>query len=421
MRTESGEDAFVHELHRALTYLYDAGTLRRSPLVGLLGVEAQPDPGVALQRALVEEIEALRPGDAVPPTSSAWRAYRVLFYRFVEGFTQQQVATDLAISTRQLRRYEQAALQALADALRCRYRPAEHDVQSARQQAGSAVPEAEGQERELEWLKHTIPTEPIDLAAMLRAVLVTVSPLLSSLRVRVDNRVQTDLPRIAAQAATVRQALLNLVTTTARCAQGGEIHLTSEALPGPDAAAVRLTVAANAVQATEDAAAQRPQLDIARELLRLSGAHLDVVQEQSPLPGATFVVTVTFPLAGRTPVLVIDDNLDTLRLLERYLAGSRYRFSAASDPETGLRLAEREPPAAIILDVMMPGVDGWDLLGRLREHPRTRDVPILVCTILPEEQLALTLGAAGFLQKPVSPRTLLMALDRLVAEAQGCR
>ena len=70
-------------------------------------------------------------------------------------------------------------------------------------------------------------------------------------------------------------------------------------------------------------------------------------------------------------------------------------------------------PKFIILDVMLPGTDGWELLGRLREYPQTRAVPIIVCTILPQEEFALALGAAGFLQKPVSRNTLLAELARL--------
>jgi CheY-like chemotaxis protein len=78
-------------------------------------------------------------------------------------------------------------------------------------------------------------------------------------------------------------------------------------------------------------------------------------------------------------------------------------------------LAEQCEARIILLDVMLPGIDGWELLGRLREHPTTQGTPIIVCTILPHEQLALTLGAAQFLRKPVSRSTLLRALD---AQAQ---
>ena len=69
---------------------------------------------------------------------------------------------------------------------------------------------------------------------------------------------------------------------------------------------------------------------------------------------------------------------------------------------------------AILLDIMMPQRDGWTLLGQLREHPDTHAIPVIVCSILPQEQLALVLGAAAFLRKPVSRADLLRALAQLL-------
>ncbi len=65
---------------------------------------------------------------------------------------------------------------------------------------------------------------------------------------------------------------------------------------------------------------------------------------------------------------------------------------------------------------MMPGVDGWEILARLRQHPLTGNLPVIVCTILPERELALALGAAGFLPKPVTRQALLGALRRAAGE-----
>jgi CheY-like chemotaxis protein len=110
--------------------------------------------------------------------------------------------------------------------------------------------------------------------------------------------------------------------------------------------------------------------------------------------------------------LVVDDNVDTLQLVQRYLSNSRYRFIGTSDPREVPALVEQLEMDIIVLDVMLPTIDGWELLGRLREHPKTRHTPIIVCTILSQEQLALTLGAAEFIRKPVSRETLLSALDR---------
>ena len=117
-------------------------------------------------------------------------------------------------------------------------------------------------------------------------------------------------------------------------------------------------------------------------------------------------------------ILFIEDNPDTLQLYQRYLAGTGYRFvSAATDGQISAAL-EEIVPHTIVLDVMLSGMDGWEVLGRLRTHPRTQDVPVVMCSILPLEQLARNLGAAAFLQKPVSREALLAALARQ-REAQG--
>ena len=131
----------------------------------------------------------------------------------------------------------------------------------------------------------------------------------------------------------------------------------------------------------------------------------------------TFSVTLTLPALGRLPVLVIDDNADTVQLLERYVSGTRYVLIGAQDPEAALELAARFAPQMIVLDVMMPQVDGWRLLGRLRQEPLTAGLPVIVCTILAQEELALHLGASGFIRKPVTRQAFLEALDHQLAPA----
>jgi CheY-like chemotaxis protein len=125
-----------------------------------------------------------------------------------------------------------------------------------------------------------------------------------------------------------------------------------------------------------------------------------------------FTATLTLPIQKPVEVLVVDDNADTRRLYELYLKGTNYHFIGAASSEQALALAEKHRPDIVILDVMMPHQDGWEFLGQLREHPDTRGIPIIVSTILPQEHLALALGAAGFLHKPVNRTTLLAALHR---------
>jgi CheY-like chemotaxis protein len=111
---------------------------------------------------------------------------------------------------------------------------------------------------------------------------------------------------------------------------------------------------------------------------------------------------------------VIEDNLDTLQLFQRYASGTRYRLVTSPDPEQALALAEDVRPWVIVLDVMMPQVGGWKTLARLRQHPLTESTPIVVCTILPQEELAFSLGANAYVRKPVRREDFLAALDRQI-------
>jgi len=124
-------------------------------------------------------------------------------------------------------------------------------------------------------------------------------------------------------------------------------------------------------------------------------------------------IEMLVPMLGSVPVLVIEDNPDTQQLFQRYAEHSRFRVIATSDGEKALALAQSVRARVIMLDLMMPAADGWDYLARLRHHPATQHVPIVICSILPQEELAGLLGATCFLQKPVSQQAFLGTLDRL--------
>ena len=115
-------------------------------------------------------------------------------------------------------------------------------------------------------------------------------------------------------------------------------------------------------------------------------------------------------------MLVFDDNADTLLLMERYLSGSHYRFIGERDPLQALVLAEAHHPHVIVLDVMLPGIDGWNLLGQFKTNPNMRQIPVIVSTILPQASLAMMLGADDFLQKPFTQAQFLAVLARQTAQ-----
>ena len=112
-------------------------------------------------------------------------------------------------------------------------------------------------------------------------------------------------------------------------------------------------------------------------------------------------------------VLIIDDNEGLVELLERYLSSQMCHVFTAATGQEGLERAQELIPDAIVLDVMMPGMDGWELLQRLRTNPATRAVPIVVCTVFNDPELAYSLGASLFLPKPLSRDALLESLRQI--------
>jgi CheY-like chemotaxis protein len=131
-----------------------------------------------------------------------------------------------------------------------------------------------------------------------------------------------------------------------------------------------------------------------------------------PTPGHAFDAVLLLPTARTRTILVVDDNPDLAYLFSRFLRGHDYHVLEAATGETALRIAREARPDAITLDVLMPSQDGWDILRDLASDPSTRQIPIILCSVLPERSLALSLGVAEFLNKPVTQEALLSALRR---------
>ena len=227
-------------------------------------------------------------------------------------------------------------------------------------------------------------------------------------KVRISHDAGESLPLVGGPRAALRQALLNLLAAAVNTSPGGQVQVAMES--DSRHVSVHVRVAESHVGPGRPAGEVVEELRMTRRLCALFGGTLQLSTgvETAQLSAATLVL----PAAPQAPVLVIDDNADALHLMERYLAGTHYAFHGTREPEQAVALAEELIPRAIVLDVMLPGIDGWELVGRLREHPRTRDVPIVICTILPQEQLAIALGAAAFLRKPVAREVLLEVLDQ---------
>jgi CheY-like chemotaxis protein len=117
-------------------------------------------------------------------------------------------------------------------------------------------------------------------------------------------------------------------------------------------------------------------------------------------------------------VLVIDDEPDVLLLCRVNLEYAGHEVLEAQDGEHGIADAVAQLPDAIVLDLMLPNLDGYQVLRELREDARTRDLPVLILTAkvqLEDHRRCLQLGADAFLTKPFSPEVLSEALQDVLA------
>ncbi|MFC7544444.1 PAS domain-containing protein [Siccirubricoccus deserti] len=287
--------------------------------------------------------------------------------------------------------------------------------------------------------KMEVQPEDLDADALISEVAETVQALIEKRANRLVLDVAPDgLGAMHSDPVKLRQCLFNLLSNAAKFTEGGQITLSARRLP---AAADRGEQLEFRVRDTgigmspeqlrklfqrfnqADSSTTRRfggtglGLALTKALCHLLGG--DITVESASGEGSTFTIRLPadlrqgsvaeperavaiLPTSGEVAgtVLVIDDDAPTRDLLSRFLAREGFEVRAAPDGETGLRLAREFRPRAILLDVMMPRVDGWAVLSALKADPELAEIPVIMVSVV-QERPRLLLGAADYLTKPV--------------------
>jgi CheY-like chemotaxis protein len=207
----------------------------------------------------------------------------------------------------------------------------------------------------------------------------------------------------------MRQAILNVLTYALDVAQGGVVYV-QPMLGDPDEG---ILIKA---QHGQDATAAEPDgdnpvrlgvgLEVCRRLLTIIGGRLEIAART----GGDWEARLLWPRSRQGTLLVIDDNVNFINLFRRYLAGHAWNVVGATSSAEARQILAELRPAVILLDVMMPKEDGWELLCTLKTNRETQQIPVVICSVLNEPALASSLGASAYLPKPVSQESLLRAL-----------
>jgi CheY-like chemotaxis protein len=122
------------------------------------------------------------------------------------------------------------------------------------------------------------------------------------------------------------------------------------------------------------------------------------------------------PGSAKKRILVIDDDPDAVYLLQENLSPDEFSIIGGRNGHDGLRMAHEQHPDAILLDIMLPETDGWQILHLLKEDPVTTNIPVILLTIVDRKALGFRLGAAAYLLKPLDPVAVRDALRRVTIQ-----
>jgi signal transduction histidine kinase/CheY-like chemotaxis protein len=281
---------------------------------------------------------------------------------------------------------------------------------------------------------------PLRVDTALTELLTGLAPLFSTKRLTVH----TELPPATALADRVRfrQITENLLSNAIKFTEEGG-SVTVAVRPAGDC--VYVSVADTGVgidpadhprvfeefQQVGDPDRQRAGTGLGLALTkRLVEAHDgEITLTSAPGEGSTFTVSLpaapvvrSVPESGDLPrVLLIEDDPHSAELMRAQLGSAGYRVDVAGDGSTGLATAAASPPDAIVLDVALPDIDGWEVLRRIKADARLAGIPVFFATIVDDPQAGLALGANDYFVKPVDPARLLSALANAIASRSSPR
>ena len=288
----------------------------------------------------------------------------------------------------------------------------------------------------------------------------TAQPLLRP-TVTLEKQVDEGLTYIYSDQDKIRQIILNLLSNAAKFTHEGKITLTADQVGKNLHIAVTDTGIGISTEALShifkefeqaDATTTRKYggtglgLTISRNLARLLGGDLTVESESGQGSTFTLVIPVHYErdlshleaaaLSASDPqpahvsetaqraeagsaqkhILVIDDDPDAVYLLQENLEQQEFEVSGCCNGLDGLQMARQQQPQAILLDILMPGADGWQVLHDLKNDPTTANIPVILHTIVDKKALGFQLGAAAYLLKPLDPVAVRETLERVIIQ-----
>lgn len=261
--------------------------------------------------------------------------------------------------------------------------------------------------------------------------------------IRLNQVVQPDIPIVRADSTRVRQVLLNFISNAAKFTEEGSITVEAKVVTSPtNTPEIMVSVTDTGPGIAEkdryklfqpfsqvdDSPTRKTGgtglgLSICKSFIEMHKGRIGLLSSEVG-KGSTFFFTLPLPIpepvepeVPQVPadriILSIEDDPQVISLYERYLKPQGYTVIALTESVKAVETAAKLKPFAITLDVMMPDKDGWTVINELKKNPATRDIPVIMCSILEEEEKGFSLGAADYLVKPFLQEDLINTVARL--------
>jgi adenylate cyclase len=298
--------------------------------------------------------------------------------------------------------------------------------------------------------KLEITYETVDVAALVNDLFGEVEPLAQRNTNRFVVECPSDIGTVRSDPMRLRQIILNLLSNACKFTEHGRVSLSVSRSRSNGEEFISFRVADTGIGMTEEHLGKLFQefsqadnsttrkyggtglgLAISDRLCRIMRGTIEVESklgvgttftmrvpaDRAGVPDAAAVPTAAVPAEQIRPartnrVLVIDDDATVRDLMRRYLSREGFDVVTAAGGQEGLEFARELHPSVITLDVFMPDLDGWSVLQALKKDAELRRIPVIMMTISDEKQKGITLGASGYLTKPVDRGQLAQLLDR---------
>jgi len=382
-------EAFVEQVKQLLEHLYDFAYLQQHPLSRVYdkaGDLSAKTAGRQLRYELITAIESLNTKHDAHFRAPDARLYNLLHLMYVENLTIQEAGIELGVSERQAYRDLKRGQETVASILWNGRLPS------------TAVPDEISLQSEIAHLKLNF--SPVDMDALFAQARKAVERLAAQQAVEITVHSSAQPLTLLTDPPLAHQMLVSVLSYAVQQAQPGKLIATFNTHRHETTLTIRYAGkhAANTAADTRSALAELAQ--------RL---HWTILYQHMP----DFSELIVGLISHKITILVIDDNEGWVALLERFLEGLDCAVVTLDSTQAIIPRILNLMPSAIILDVMMPETDGWEILQRLRTQPETSQIPIIICSVFNDPQLAYSLGASAFVLKSTNLDKISEALKTL--------